>query len=1726
MLGLFSREYKATEDANRVIVGRKKLRSRLLSSLFSMGRAGSILVSGNRGVGKSTFVNLCLYEYEQDAVRRAGTSCSESPFDWLVVVFFVSIWAFLFNFIVELVFFFGWSKNVAGFWVGLIGISLFLSILIYTGRRAYALCKAWEDSKEFYSKYFPIKIIHIFLLTLFPIALLLIFFSLEHCNINIMWRFGGFVAPLFLRYVFENHYLLPWFKGLAIEETPERLAAMRLIQFTYPYQFKKFLYPVLKMQINLGFSEPSHKDVINSMLLALRKQYCDCFVSINPKVLLSYYPWTLTLAICLTVAFSTLIFEWKLGGKPPSLAPALVVQKKTADESTLIVKQKAEGKSVTVVEQKIKGNSVQVVEVTADVKLTLVELLPWIGQDSFFFKTIHEQEKKAENSLLSFLFYSKTSPKSTSIKMYHVFTFLFVVLALQLSPLGRCRWTLKKLDRLIASLNAHREQSASQSIGSSRVFQTKSRKHIFSPDNSRDIERSFMELMDEITNPFPWLGNRQIAIPTPVLTFVFDELDKLGLISAGERAATNKSQPVDKQTQIASINRLLSDMKNLITSTQTRCIFIGDRGLFDEWLADENVRNPMLISIFDSLIYVPSLLTDPDVLDSNDSAPNIIQPTREFIEAQVFRAVELRKKVDPIKCPCSQLFKLQFDNFRIPNIFWREQNLGMGIDINNTDNWYLLSVTVPSIIGDLPITGKLKKEVDACKIIMPDYLAFCDYLTYVAAGNPKRMYEVFSRYVGTKAGDASQHGLTFLDADLHAIPMFSDMFRLLMDSVAIDIRQKEDKLATAIFYLSNFLLKFHVRAFSWSNLEKIDELTDIHRAPNLRRVIHDFVNDISIHLLHPVRFGMYQFRFKSDLANEIRFVSQYSPHDMAALNFSLGESAALKQRLERELKQQKNNFDLIADLGELNEFDQEYDIARNKYRIAVHKIDNRMEEVCGVSSMKGALAAVKQLSRSQIGWQLVMKRLRLKLQIAMTYELARNYEPAEAAYNDAHIYAKDLINVLYSGWNSNQSFTGLRESALLYQPMFALAWISEKKRLSVESGTRFIEHLLAEFRNLTEFTRDLVPFESKKDLAPGWAPANHALIMAELHHKTGDLYFYRGRNIIPRNCYEKTEGIIGEDSSKPLNSILLRAQFHYGVCLHFLRKYVFYKGKRYKTVEDNYLRFKEPKDKDGPKVEEFKENIRPTDISYHSRNVSRSVAISLFDFGECMLSKFSFTEIKKAPKKKENNLHVQEEDLKKLLKKWFYDPCVGDETMQEQESKNFSKILNWFGDPYLARDCEKNWRSFPLSGLTKRKYQANAAIQKVVMYVVCIETGINFFGLKDNRTRLWHEQLRYCHTLCNIAAIVIYMCEDHPDPDLIDWSKSLEDNAKYLLAYVMSKVFNSLRKLFQISRKVSINYYRDSVISLLMRACYQYSLLETLSNKLLLQYSEDTVFIEGIEDMRAELSSLMIVVLKQKDVFILKPKMVNLLQSLQKNPANSSFYVLIAIAERAFEKVESTHFPLLCKTRYFCLALEAYSKRCDVFFKSNKLSYLAKYHFANKLIEKSNLLIDLFRRYNAPFHFTPFALAFSLMHVSNVLESFEESILSEKRVSLKIDCLFKMMIKFYDDEKIDGEDKEILKNEVRESYEENKLKDDKDQEGQAIAKEIGSLRNNIKRFLNQSIEMYSAQAGYHDAISDLYYLYDDFNDRELHHGHANQMMGYQLAVLMEKRIDNLIREKE
>jgi hypothetical protein len=134
----------------------------------------------------------------------------------------------------------------------------------------------------------------------------------------------------------------------------------------------------------------------------------------------------------------------------------------------------------------------------------------------------------------------------------------------------------------------------------------------------------------------------------------------------------------------------------------------------------------------------------------------------------------------------------------------------------------------------------------------------------------------------------------------------------------------------------------------------------------------------------------------------------------------------------------------------------------------------------------------------------------------------------------------------------------LKNLNILFQPMFAEAWVSEKMVGGIDTSVSLIERELSELRRISPFVRDL---STRLSTDPAnVAGSNFSLIASQLHNKAGDLLFYKGRQRIPLDRLVEALSEEQKDHKRwGWEGYLLRAHYHYAVGLHELRRYLFHR---------------------------------------------------------------------------------------------------------------------------------------------------------------------------------------------------------------------------------------------------------------------------------------------------------------------------------------------------------------------------------------------------------------------------------------------------------------------------------------------------------------------------------------------------------------------------------------
>jgi hypothetical protein len=848
------------------------------------------------------------------------------------------------------------------------------------------------------------------------------------------------------------------------------------------------------------------------------------------------------------------------------------------------------------------------------------------------------------------------------------------------------------------------------------------------PSDSRTIELKFLNLLESLQQKEVNIFGVPFSFPNPEINFVFDELDKLlDKSSSIERENVPRfrdSVNVNISKRHINIQKLMSDMKNVISSADAKFIFIGGRELQDSWFADQTDRNPLLTSIFDGVIYLPSLLVNSNsknnkkitdsiygyfysqfsranimmkAMDSANRRSSVtsvsynrkrMEYTQEAIhltkiknnlfhqqevkfvyqisqnsELNVYqdsysqlvsRVVKNNRQLSLKYCINLYLIREDFSLELLPTdldigyidfpslstIFFLQQS-NEQIDVNKVaevlnmwssyenicftfENITLCSLSLNngafSTGSDALTSSRAIDEIDPLVIYrisssndknmvdrVDDHYKkhfignFINFLSYRSQGNPKKLGELFSTLIypagrvfskkhentplienkmEQQSRQNCQSVLYLSDINMVRVQLLSQLFERLEHYFHESLAGRDDKIIGSIFYLSDFLFKFHKRAFAWDSLEKIDELSDINRAPDIRSILQQIVNASSPLFFHQVLNGMYVFRFRSEMSKEISYISRFSPTEMAAFNFTLDESTPLKELYLNKLKDGKSGEPaLISSLGELYEYDEEYDSARKEYNRALFAIDKQLIDQTGGNctsdeavneqsqSIIFNILQGKDLNTCRLFGSWAVFRLRLMLQIGMTYEQSKNLERAQMQYSDADNFAKRIVQSLvgqtkeslFSGLGftpseqqpdelNNNALHVLKHFNLLYQPLFAKAWVAEKLEGSVDTSIDIVEKEIEYLRHLLPFSYVQLDISSSKT-----SNSYLYLVMSEVHNKTGDLCFFKGLSV----NYSSDNEV---PSTKDIYmGYLFQAHYHYAMSLHEIRDYIAYR---------------------------------------------------------------------------------------------------------------------------------------------------------------------------------------------------------------------------------------------------------------------------------------------------------------------------------------------------------------------------------------------------------------------------------------------------------------------------------------------------------------------------------------------------------------------------------------
>lgn len=215
-------------------------------------------------------------------------------------------------------------------------------------------------------------------------------------------------------------------------------------------------------------------------------------------------------------------------------------------------------------------------------------------------------------------------------------SFLYFIACLPFLQLQTRRRLLKKIKHLNTHIDASIkiEMNAGLSSQESKFgfnYNHKKSKE-FPMAGIRQIEKNLIDIFESIS---------QLVWPmvSPEFIIVFDELDKIdpninsNLVEKEEESNDLKhsvsgiSGGVAARLRKENVLKLLANLKYFITSAKAKFIFISGRELYDAYLADVSDREFSISSIFHDVIYIESFLSDT----SDNNKADIVSMTEHYV---------------------------------------------------------------------------------------------------------------------------------------------------------------------------------------------------------------------------------------------------------------------------------------------------------------------------------------------------------------------------------------------------------------------------------------------------------------------------------------------------------------------------------------------------------------------------------------------------------------------------------------------------------------------------------------------------------------------------------------------------------------------------------------------------------------------------------------------------------------------------------------------------------------------------------------------------------------------------------------------------------------------------------------------------------------------------------------------------------------------------------------
>lgn len=443
----------------------------------------------------------------------------------------------------------------------------------------------------------------------------------------------------------------------------------------------------------------------------------------------------------------------------------------------------------------------------------------------------------------------------------------------------------------------------------------------------RQLPYEYSDAEVDLQNILRSLSEVQMSGQTLVPVFIFDELDKIPVEGRDDQGSRRQM-----------IEDSLASLKVLFTEPSAFYIFVAGRDATESWMEDETRSQGLYESVFSQHVYVPSLLSCPE-------------PSKTENNVHAFSAE--------------------------------------GLDIS-----YAVEYLTKSLF-DWSNTTKQDQDF---------FHEFCLYLTFKSRGVIRKLLREVYGFVQTeKDGSVC---IVFDRADVRRIKFYAYLQSVIAENGSATIAQWDDRERVSMYYLVDYILKFYRSGFDWIDITGGLLFPDRNEPLPTNHVVQSVLDILEGPVLVRTDSSVRSYKFDRRIRSEIESMVIASDEEQVEFRFVHTDfEKAMRHHVELDTSDRRlpsenvASIDVQLSIGQMHSLCKEHHLALLHYGRAVRLgFDELARRTQGLEL--GAEGSVGQLHAASLRPVIHFIASAL-VSMGHTYEELREYQLSALYYSDA-----------------------------------------------------------------------------------------------------------------------------------------------------------------------------------------------------------------------------------------------------------------------------------------------------------------------------------------------------------------------------------------------------------------------------------------------------------------------------------------------------------------------------------------------------------------------------------------------------------------------------------------------------------------------------------------------------------------------------------------------------